>query len=170
MPKLYRDATTGCYYYPTPDVDAAARPTETVSETVPAHHETPDVAELRRLAEAATPGPWEWDDNHARPGLRHGRSFGGVLFRCGALYGPDAADAAFIAAANPAVVLALLDRLAHMREARDNARGRVAELEARLADTEAGLDRVAVAMGCGDEVEGRGVWHDASRGGFSREG
>ena len=68
--------------------------------------ETPDVAELRRLAEAATPGPWEWDDDH---GLRHGRSFGGVLFRCGALYGPDAADAAFIAAANPAAVLALLD-------------------------------------------------------------
>ena len=28
------------------------------AETVPAHHETPDVAELRRLAEAATPGPW----------------------------------------------------------------------------------------------------------------
>ena len=23
-----------------------------------AHHETPDLAELRRLAEAATPGPW----------------------------------------------------------------------------------------------------------------
>ena len=69
---------------------------------------TPDLAELRRLAENATPGPWEWDDDHARPGLRHGRSFGGVLFRCGALYGPDAADAAFIAAANPAVVLALL--------------------------------------------------------------
>ena len=29
------------------------------AETVPAHHETPDVTELRRLAEAATPGPWE---------------------------------------------------------------------------------------------------------------
>ena len=100
------------------------------AETVPARHETPDVAELRRLAEAATPGPWEWDDNHARPGLRHGRSFGGVLFRCGALYGPDAADAAFIAAANPAVVLALLDRLAHMTEARDNARAEVERLAA----------------------------------------
>ena len=102
------------------------------AETVPARHETPDVAELRRLAEAATPGPWEWDDNHARPGLRHGRSFGGVLFRCGALYGPDAADAAFIAAANPAVVLALLDRLAHMREARDAARAEVKRLTAKV--------------------------------------
>ena len=102
------------------------------AETVPAHHETPDIAELRRLAEAATPGPWEWDDNHARPGLRHGRSFGGVLFRCGALYGPDAADAAFIAAANPAAVLALLDHLAHMREARDNARAEVERLTAKV--------------------------------------
>ena len=72
---------------------------------------TPEFAELRRLAEAATPGPWEWDDDHARPGLRHGRSFGGVLFRCGALYGPDAGDAAYIAAANPAAVLGLLDAL-----------------------------------------------------------
>ena len=35
-----------------------ARPAETVSESVPARHATPDVAELRRLAEAATPGPW----------------------------------------------------------------------------------------------------------------
>ena len=41
-------------------------------------HETPDVAELRRLAEAATPGPWFWwgnTDNHSvalcgrQPGL-----------------------------------------------------------------------------------------------------
>ena len=40
------------------DPDAAARPAETVAETVPARHATPDLAELRRLAEAATPGPW----------------------------------------------------------------------------------------------------------------
>ena len=30
-----------------------------MTETVPARHETPDVTELRRLAEAATPEPWE---------------------------------------------------------------------------------------------------------------
>ena len=40
----YRDATTGQY---TTAEDAAARPAETVSETVPARHETPDVTELR---------------------------------------------------------------------------------------------------------------------------
>ena len=46
MPKLYRDATTGQY---TTAADAAARPAETVSESVAARHEAPDVAELRRL-------------------------------------------------------------------------------------------------------------------------
>ena len=49
MPKLYRDATTGQY---TTAEDAAARPAETVAETVDARHETPDVAELRRLLAA----------------------------------------------------------------------------------------------------------------------
>ena len=44
LPKLYRDATTGQY---TTAEDAAARPAETVPETVEARHETPDVAELR---------------------------------------------------------------------------------------------------------------------------
>ena len=44
MPKLYRDATTGQY---TTAEDAAARPAETVSESVPTHHATPDLAELR---------------------------------------------------------------------------------------------------------------------------
>ena len=38
MPKLYRDATTGQY---TTAEDAAARPAETVSESVPTRHETP---------------------------------------------------------------------------------------------------------------------------------
>ena len=55
-----------------------ARPAETVSETVPARHETPDMAKLRRLAEGATQGPWFWwgnTDNHSialcgrQPGL-----------------------------------------------------------------------------------------------------
>ena len=38
MPKLYRDAATGQY---TTAEDAAARPAETVAETVEAHHEAP---------------------------------------------------------------------------------------------------------------------------------
>ena len=154
MPKLYRDATTGQY---TTAEDAAARPAETVAETVPAHHETPDVAELRRLAENATPGPWTfeapqrfevpierelcccsgvgdeyelvsetadghvhlWHESHiiyAGENVVAGNydyEDGGILER---------RDRDYIAAASPDVVLGLLDRLAHMTEARDNAR------------------------------------------------
>ena len=87
------------------------------TETVPARHETPDAAELRRLAEAATPGPWEafgavdgrrgerWlgvtTDMRATEAARAGDVF--------AAQGCTRQDVLFIAAANPAVVLALLD-------------------------------------------------------------
>ena len=129
--KNHRDAFTGRW---TTAKDAAERPAETVSETVPTRRETPDVAELRRKAEAATPGPWEWDDDDERPGLRHGIGFGGLLLRCGTWYGPGEENASYIAAANPAAVLGLLDLLAHMTEARDNARAEVANtLRERLA-------------------------------------
>jgi hypothetical protein len=75
--------------------------------------------ELRRLAEAATPGPW-----------KHGPLFGEVWrTRGNALYqrvawvkgarsrqaARVAADAAYIAAANPATILALLDELDALR-------------------------------------------------------
>ena len=92
MPKLYRDAT-------------------------PAHHATPDVAELRRLAEAATPGPWE---AFGAVDGRRGKRWLGVTTdmratesaRAGDVFAAQNCtrqDALFIAAANPAAVLALLD-------------------------------------------------------------
>jgi hypothetical protein len=59
--------------------------------------------ELRRLAEAATPGPWvDCGDGAVRQPSE------GVGWHAEA-YLP--ADAAYIAAANPAVILALLDRV-----------------------------------------------------------
>ena len=70
------------------------RPAETVSETVPTRHETPDVAELRRLAEARPMPGSDWYE------------FKGLTKRY-----ILSADAAFIAAASPSVVLGLLDRL-----------------------------------------------------------
>ena len=85
---------------------------------------TPDDAELRRLAEAATPGPWSLTDGDPAMIGQHWtirrQGVPGILIS-GFTYGWNG-DAAYIAAANPAVVLALLDRLAHMTEARDNAR------------------------------------------------
>ena len=135
MPKLYRDATTGQF---TTAEDAAARPAETVAETVEARHETPDVAELRRLAEAATPGPWE---AFGAVDGRRGERWLGVTTdmratesaRAGDVFAAQDCtrqDALFIAAANPAAVLGLLDHLAHMREARDNARAEVKRVTA----------------------------------------
>ena len=133
LPKLYRDATTGQY---TTAEDAAARPAETVSESAPARHETPDVAELRRLAEAATPGPWDFHRPHpayraysieqVMPEGHLGEAV--AVTEEGAVEG----NAAYIAAASPDVVLGLLDRLAHMREARDNARAEVERLTAQV--------------------------------------
>ena len=86
--------------------------------TAPTTRETADHAELARLAEAATAGPWETYPEAFSP-----RSFvipthhasddpavGSVLSR---------QDAAFIAAANPATVLALLSEIAALRGERD---------------------------------------------------
>ena len=88
--------------------------------SIPARHETPDVAELRRLAEAATPGPWE---AFGAVDGRRGERWLGVTTDMRAIESARAGDvfaaqnctrqdALFIAAANPAVVLALLDAAA----------------------------------------------------------
>ena len=100
---------------------------------------TPEkLAELRRLAEAATPGPWE---AFGAVDGRRGERWLGVTTDMRAIESARAGDvfaaqnctrqdALFIAAANPAAVLALLDHLAHMTEARDNARAEVERLTA----------------------------------------
>lgn len=86
----------------------------------------PNKAELRRLAEAATPGQWVTDGEDIGIGgnvigvyVAHedGGRIGQVFANC--LVPTDAkcrANAAFMAAANPAAVLSLLDEL----EAKDN--------------------------------------------------
>ena len=130
-------------------------------------HETPDVTELRRLAEAATPGPWTFEaperlevhikredclcsgvsdeyefvsesaDRHVH--LRreihiiyagekvvagnYDYEEGGIIER---------RDRDYIAAANPATVLGLLDSLAHITKAHDNARAEMERLEGRV--------------------------------------
>ena len=73
-----------------------------------------DPTELRRLAEAATPGPWRTskaDDTAIM-------SFDNDVAHTVGIYEVEAetmeADAAYIAAANPAAILALLDRLARV--------------------------------------------------------
>lgn len=99
------------------------------------------LAELRRLAENATPGPWDY----YRPHPNYRAYEVGQVMPAGYLGEAVAAtedvyaekNAAFIAAANPAAVLGLLDdndalraELAHMTEARNNARAEVERLTA----------------------------------------
>ena len=87
---------------------------------------TTDHNELRALALAATPGPWRvgrgsksriYAPYHVQPdGHAIARTYGSELNGIGVadLTGPvNIADAAYIAAANPATVLALLDQAAN---------------------------------------------------------
>lgn len=84
---------------------------------------------LRKLAEAATPGPWVEDIESIGQDCNHGQSY----YCCGPYHqrGPEAearsrSDAAYIAAANPTAILALLAELSALR----------AEVEALRADFE----------------------------------
>lgn len=83
-----------------------------------------DEQKLRELCSNATPGPWSYSDeakiatvasiSHYRVGPDHGSP----EMACYDHHAPDEIDAAFIAAANPATILALLDELATMRQER----------------------------------------------------
>ena len=75
--------------------------------------------ELERLARAATPGPWVWEHGELfNPEIReqHRRVIGSEPYE-GQWIDDEGPDAAFIAAANPATVLALLSANREMREA-----------------------------------------------------
>lgn len=104
------------------------------------------LAELRRIAEAATPGPWTTSD-----GLVWGRSgdehiaggYGG-----GPVGGPDAAH---VAAFDPPMALALLDEVERLRARVAAMRAELAEVTAQLAAlTEPEHTTVIVATTRGD--------------------
>ena len=136
------------------------------AETTPAHHETPDVAELRRLAENATPGPW--DSYRPRPSYRAyavdqvmpAGHLGEAVATTQDVNAEE--NAAYIAAASPDVVLGLLDRLAHMTEARDNARAEVERLTGRVELVREWIDHRGVNVGDRDDDYMRG-YRDAQR-------
>jgi len=79
---------------------------------------TIDINELRQLAQEATPGPWKMlpvGDGRQKFAVADSEflSILTVTDEGGATFGTvyDDADAKFIAAANPAAITALLDRL-----------------------------------------------------------
>jgi hypothetical protein len=79
-----------------------------------------DIEKLRQLAEAATPGPWEVSDDDMFSPIEVTSDGPGRDICCLDTYDhrPDerANDAAFIAAANPQTVLALLDEIERLRD------------------------------------------------------
>ena len=95
-----------------------------------------DTKNLRVLAEAATPGPWEWDDDcvskpydddeHA-PWLTT-KNFETSVIK-GVVRIPSQHDANYIAACSPDVVLALLDALERKDAEIEALQARVKELE-----------------------------------------
>ena len=152
----YRDAATGQY---TTAEDAAARPAETVAETVEAHHETPDLAELRRLLDVNRERyfhalPWHaWDrgigyELHVGATCRDEMEPRGYCeevnngFR--ETFGAPEAEL-IVAAVN--ALPTLLDRLAHMTEARDNARAEVKRLTTLVEAIEADDDKLSIMSG-----------------------
>lgn len=93
-----------------------------------------DTAALRRLAEAATPGPWSWVDSGIESGSR---VLGGAtqpVLRTSPAGWPAAADSAYIAAANPSAMVELLDRLAGAEAERDRLRAQVEDARRALAE------------------------------------
>ena len=79
-----------------------------------------NINELRRLAQAATPGPWVSQGRYIGT-PRHMSYIGEVRDQCGNWSDTEKsrADSAFIAAANPAVISELLDRLEAAERERD---------------------------------------------------
>lgn len=77
--------------------------------------------ELRALASAATPGPWETGDADPEGVIYVGARFQDEVYATADLNYASLADAKvvedarYIAAANPATVLALLDEVARLR-------------------------------------------------------
>lgn len=95
--------------------------------------------ELRLLAQAATPGPWKMlpvGDGRQKFAVANSEflSILTVTDEGGATFGTvyDAADARFIAAANPAVINELLDRLERAEKERTVDEQRIADLMAEL--------------------------------------
>ena len=80
-----------------------------------------DHAALRALAEAATPGPWTLSADGPPPDIIAGMSVVACTLPSDRTRDEDTANAAYIAAANPAAVLALLDEVERLREALDKA-------------------------------------------------
>ncbi len=103
-----------------------------------------DTVKLRQLASAATPGPWESEAAATRVGALHRVTYAAAAdgMNAGARFvvanaegteGNDRNNAAFIAAANPATFLAMLDEIDRLRAKVSDMRSERLRVEDQLA-------------------------------------
>ncbi|MFU7495816.1 ead/Ea22-like family protein [Pseudomonas aeruginosa] len=101
-------------------------------------------AELRRVAEAATPGPWEYQA--PLKVLAADRTWIVLIALSHANYREDEANSRFIATANPKTVLALLDEIDRLKAENEELRGALQAVEAEVDGNLRPLTRDLVNM------------------------
>lgn len=105
-----------------------------------------DLDRLRKLAAEATPGPWKYMPKICTV-YAEGTRVAEVL-TAGGPVSPLQPDGLYIAAANPATVLALLDRIKELEAARSRAVAEERERCARVAESYFGDPRRTIQVQC----------------------
>lgn len=103
-----------------------------------------DHAELRRLAKAATPGPWEYQAPLKI--LAADRTSIVLIALSHASYREDEANSRLIAAANPKTILALLDEIDRLKAENEVLRGALHAVQAEVDGNLRPLTRDLVNM------------------------
>ncbi|WP_305821339.1 hypothetical protein [Massilia brevitalea] len=119
--------------------------------------DAPDLQQLKALALAATPGPWKAEhwNCHAETTVMRAEYVTVIAETTG--FGRDSGecipDAAYIAAANPAVVLGLIARIERLNTAFELARANYEQVVAKNAELNARIESAAApATASGDEL------------------
>ena len=104
-----------------------------------------DHAELRRLAEAATPGPWEYQAPLKI--LAADRTSIVLIALSHASYREDEANSRLIAAANPKAILALLDEIDGLKAENEVLRGALKQFAEMLKSINVPIDLDEILKG-----------------------
>lgn len=91
------------------------------------------MSDLRRLAEAATPGPWAKQDDGAGSVYVDSRAFASGPEPVAGIVSMSTPDAAYIAACSPDAILALLDERDRLRAELARLRGLVGNVDTNEA-------------------------------------
>ncbi|HIE1324506.1 TPA: ead/Ea22-like family protein [Pseudomonas aeruginosa] len=118
-----------------------------------------DHAELRRVAEAATPGPWEYQA--PLKVLAADRTWIVLIALSHANCREDKANSRFIAANNPKTVLALLDEIDRLKAENDAFRSALKPFADYCTATDGKGIRLAIGGSCGDTEIDRTEWKAA---------